>query len=87
MVEHKLIQSVIFKKDMFAPAEAIEWLRENNFKFNDIHTTSNYHRFRQFDPDYTDPKKTFITVRSKIDGIKYIVFIDRKDLKILNQSH
>lgn len=80
MANHKLVQSVIFKKSLFTPAQAISWLQEHEFKNNGIHTTENYHRFRQFDPDYTNPDKMFVTVKSSTPGIKFIVFVNRSDV-------
>jgi len=86
MVEHRVIQSVIFKKDMFTASQAIAWLIEHNYSYGNIHTTEKYHRFRQFDPDYSNPDKIHITVKSKYPGIKYIMFIDRSDMDIIKRS-
>jgi len=86
MYKMRLIQSVIFNKKKYSPSEAVAFLIENGFEFGDIHTTERYHRFRQFDPKYDDDKKTYVTLRSKYPGIKYIVYIDKKDLKIRAQN-
>jgi len=52
-----------------------------------MHTTEKYYRFRQFDPDYTDSNKMFITVKGTIKGIKYIVFVNKKDYYSVNKSN
>lgn len=76
----RLIQSVIFNRKKYSPAEAMSWLLEHDFEVKDIHTTERYHRFRQFDP-YDDPEKTYITVESKYPGIKFIAYLNKKDIR------
>lgn len=78
----RIIQSVIFNKKKYSPSEAMAWLMENNFDFDKIHTTERYHRFRQFEPEYNNPSKTYITLRSKYPGVKFIAYINKEDLKI-----
>lgn len=87
MGQYKLIQSVIFDKKYFTPSQAMAWLRENNYKFSDIHTTERYHRFRQFEPDYSNPEMMYLTLKGKVKGIKYIIFLKKKDYySVINRN-
>ena len=73
----KVIQSIIFDKKLYTPAEAIAWLYENDFIVDKIHTTQNYHRFRQFKPDNKNRKMKYYTANStKYEGIKFIIFAE-----------
>jgi len=71
----KVVQSVIFNKKQYTPAEAMAWLLEHDFKINKIHTTEKYHRFNQFKPDNKDESKRYFTIDSKdYEGIKFVIF-------------
>lgn len=45
------IQSILFDKDQWTIPQATEWLRKNNYKVIKVHTTDEYHRFRQISPE------------------------------------
>lgn len=65
------VQTVLFPRKEWSPARAMSWLRKHNFKFNKIHTTENYLRFRQLDPIAFQPKE-YIT--KKLDnGVLLII--------------
>jgi hypothetical protein len=49
-----IIQSVLFNKDDFTLEKALEYLVDNNYKYDKIDYTKNMMRFRQ-----EDPKKLF----------------------------
>jgi len=83
----KVVQSVIFNKKKYSPSEAMSWLMEHGFSFEKLHTTERYHRFRQFEPMYDDPTKMYITLRSKYPGIKFIGYINNRDLNIRKSSN
>ena len=66
-----MIQSVLFDKKLFSRKQAIDKLLNRGFKFNKIHETENYYRFRQYDPKEGE---RFRIVGSG-PGIKYVYSI------------
>ena len=44
------VQSVIFDKKLWTIKKAERWLQSRGLKHSKVHTTDNYHRFRQYDP-------------------------------------
>lgn len=72
-----LIQSYLFPKENFTLTEAIEYAKLRNYKYNKIDVSTNYYRFRQYDPVYLKKKlqlpyiKTFL---NKKNGIRTIFF-------------
>jgi len=49
-----IVQSVLIHKNLYNKNEAINFIKNNNFKFKKIDTTQNYYRFRQIDPKYIE---------------------------------
>lgn len=45
------VQTVIFPTNKFSVTQAKSWLKKHNFKVGKVHTTENYHRFRQISPN------------------------------------
>lgn len=46
------VQSVIFDKDFWTIKKSKDWLKKNKYKIKKIHTTDEYHRFRQLPPTF-----------------------------------
>jgi len=44
------VQTILFDKAIFTPAQARAWLRAHGHKSAKVHTTAKYHRFRQAPP-------------------------------------
>lgn len=69
------VQSVIFKKSIFTPELAIEWLKQNGYKVKKIDETKKFYRFRQITP--TTLRKNgfthFITQKLDNSGIELIL--------------
>lgn len=64
-----VIQSILFKKEIFNKKSAIKWLKDHNYKSSSIDITDNYLRFRQKQPKRFN---TFKTINLD-NGIKAIV--------------
>lgn len=62
------VQSVLFKRKLFTPEKALEWLVKNEFNYDKIHVTKQYYRFRQFKPDYSKQHR----IKTIVKGIKFI---------------
>lgn len=45
------VQSILFNKKVVPYFDAISYLKENGFKYSKVDETTNYFRFRQFDPE------------------------------------
>ena len=76
-------QSIIFNKKKWSVAEAKKWLKDNGYKFGDVDTTDNYHRFRQYEPGKNVRTKT-ISFGTKGKGIKAIIEYSKKTKACLN---
>lgn len=66
------IQSILFDKSRFTIPQAINWLDRHDREHYKVHTTANYHRFRQYDPK---PGKRYIT-KEVDDGVYYVIDIN-----------
>lgn len=64
------VQSVLFEKRRFTIPQARKYLKSHGFVDIKVHTTDQYHRFRQFDPV---EGKRYVTRPSKDLGVHYIV--------------
>ena len=64
------VQSVLFNKDKYTPAEAIVWLKDHKFKVKKIDITDNYLRFRQYTPQYLKKLGYTVTRNHKIGTSK-----------------
>lgn len=67
---HPTVQSVLFPKSRFSVAQASEWLRAHKFRAGKVHTTAQFHRFRQLPPD---PSRQYLLVKLA-SGIRLVVF-------------
>ena len=45
-----LIQSILIPKNKFTYEEAVEYMNKNEYKIKKVGVTTNYYRFRQYDP-------------------------------------
>lgn len=52
------IQSLLFHRDYFRPAQARRWALSHGFTANQVHPTENYLRVRQFDPSLAHRYRT-----------------------------
>lgn len=82
------IQSIIFNKEKNNLEECIDYLLENNFRFEKIDDTIHYYRFRQISPKilkkegYTDYRNKLIDKDKKI----YYVIAYKPDNPVLFSS-
>ena len=79
--ESYLVQSVIFKKDMFSVSKAKKWLKENNHKVVKVDKTKDMLRFRQIDPAEVE-KMGFTEYRTKPlgdSGVELILAYKQKN--------
>lgn len=63
------VQSVLIPKSKFSKKEAYSFLKEHNFKHSKIHTTEQYYRFRQLEPN----KSADYKVKTLPNGVKLIL--------------
>ena len=68
------IQSVIFDKERWTVPAARKWLKAHKFRSNKVDTTDEYHRFRQYPPDY---ENEIYRTKTNKNGIKLIVGIKK----------
>ena len=45
-----MLQTILLKKNNFTKKQAITWLKQHNFKYDDYRTTLHFHRFMQHFP-------------------------------------
>ncbi len=62
----QILQTVLLPKNKFTLEEALNYLKENNYKDKKIDVTTNYYRARQRDPRYLK-KKGFVNVKTIIN--------------------
>ena len=77
--ENHFIQSILFPKEKFTLEDARSYLQEKNLKYNKVdHSYStNYYRFRQYQPRYLKERYQLDKVKSvkyKKSGIIKIIF-------------
>ena len=65
------VQSVLFKKADYSLSEAIKKLLEMGFDFTKVDETTNYYRFRQYDP--IENAKYTIKNSSSERGVKFVI--------------
>jgi HK97 family phage prohead protease len=65
------IQTIIFEKESFSKEDAIKWLKDHDFKYDDIVEKDTTFHFRQQDPELFDPE-SFRTIEIT-KGIKAII--------------
>ncbi len=46
-----IVQSIVFEKDEWSKANAIKWVKDNNYHYDDLDINKTQYRFRQFDPE------------------------------------
>lgn len=64
-----MIQSVLLSKKYFKNLQSAEdWIERHGFKLIKVHSTQDYYRFRQFEPN---DKKKYRTIDVS-EGIKFI---------------
>jgi hypothetical protein len=79
--ESYVVQSVIFKKDMFSVMKAKKWLKEHNHKVVKVDKTKDMLRFRQIDPAEAE-KMGFTEYRTKPlgdSGVELILAYKKKN--------
>lgn len=71
-----IIQSILIPTTKYHVVDATNWIVENGYKIRKVHTTKNYHRFRQHTPNYCKSKgcEDIKTIPIGNDGIKFIVY-------------
>ena len=71
-----IIQSILIPTTNYSVEDAANWVVENGYKVRKIHTTKNYHRFRQVTPKSCKSKgcTDVKTILIGNDGIKFIVY-------------
>ncbi len=62
------IQSVLFNRATWTVPRARGWLIRNGFTAYKVHTTENYHRFRQY-----DPRREKYRTQKIGNGIEYVI--------------
>jgi hypothetical protein len=76
------VQSVLFQRGKWSPAEARMWLRTHRFVHPKVDSTRGFHRFRQFDPSGC-ARGTFRTITfSSRKGIKAVACCPKRALKL-----
>lgn len=63
------VQSVLFDSHKWTIPRAKKWLTDNNYKIIKVHTTDNFHRFRQINPN---PDKKYRTINIG-NGIELLI--------------
>ena len=71
-----IIQSILIPTTNYSVEDASDWVVEHGYKIKKIHSTVNYHRFRQHTPKYCKSKgcTDVKTIPIGNDGIKFIVY-------------
>ncbi len=65
-----VVQSVLFEKKRFSIPEARKFLKDHGFVDIKVHTTPEYHRFRQVEPI---KGKRYVNKPAKQLGVHYIL--------------
>lgn len=52
------VQSLLFNRHRYSVSQAKRWAEDHGFKYGSVDTTENYHRIRQFAPEYGRPCRT-----------------------------
>lgn len=47
-----VVQSVILRRNLFSPQEAIDWIVSHGYKATKMDVTPEYYRFRQTSPEH-----------------------------------
>jgi len=71
-----IIQSILIPTTNYSVEDAETWVLEHGYKVRKIHTTKDYHRFRQHTPKYCKDRNCIDvkTIPIGSDGIKFIVY-------------
>jgi len=71
MSKSRVVQSILLPTNKYTIKKAKKWLKDHKKRYGKIHTTENYHRARQLEPELFYPS-TFRTI--DFDGnIKAVV--------------
>lgn len=62
------IQSFLFDINKFNISQSKQWLKDHNYRYSGVHTTKQFHRFRQYDPNSSMKKRT-IFIDNGIEAI------------------
>lgn len=82
-----IVQSVVFDSDKFNVTQAKKWLKENNYKSDDVDKKETTLRFRQIDPEKIESEgyNNYITKEMGDSGINLIIVYKEKN-KISNNN-
>lgn len=71
-----IIQSILIPTTNYSVVDAMTWILEHGYKLGKVHTTKDYHRFRQHTPKYCKDRNCIDvkTIPIGNDGIKFIVY-------------
>lgn len=73
------VQSLLFPVDEYTEADVHAWCHEHDYNHGKVHTTDNFHRVRQFDPDACKGEPRTIQFKGA-KGVKAVVCLMPKNV-------